>query len=161
MRIVDDLRRYSDGSFKKAVLTILINPCFHSVCLYRLSSLFYRLHLTPLAKIIWYINRLLFNVDIDFRSQIEGEFKIVHGLGIVIGHEVYAKSNLTIYQHVTLGGNMGEYKEINGLRTGQPYIENDVVIYTGASVCGPVHIEKNTVIKAGKIMTTHYNRSEA
>lgn len=155
MKIGKDLQRYSEGSIKKAILTILINPCFHTVCLYRLSSLLYRIHLTPLAKIVWYINRLLFHVDIDFRSQIMGGLKIVHGLGIVVGHEVRAKENLTIYQHVTLGGSMGEYLEIDGVRTGQPYIEDNVTIYTGAAVFGPVHIESNDVIKAGKYISTH------
>lgn len=153
MKLGKDLHRYSNGSVKKAILTILVNPCFHTIYLYRLSSFLYRIHLTPLSKIVWYINRLLFHVDIDFRSQIGGGMKIVHGLGIVIGHEVRAKENLTIYQYVTLGGSMGEYCEIEGIRTGQPYIEEGVTIYTGASVFGPVHIAANDTIKAHKLIT--------
>ncbi len=154
MYIGKDLHRYSNGSVKKALLTILCNPCFHTVCLYRFSSVLYKIYLTPLAKIVWYLNRMLFHADIDFRSRIAGGFKIVHGLGLVIGHEVYAEENLTVYQHVTLGGSRGEYRIINGINTGQPYIEDNVTIYTGAGVFGPVHLKSGEVIKAGSIVTT-------
>ena len=85
--------------------------------------------------------------------------KIVHGLGTVVGHEVRAKENLTIYQQVTLGGSMGEQLEISGIITGQPYIEENVTIYTSAAVFGPVHLEKGTIIKAGKVITTNSYKS--
>lgn len=153
MKISEDLRRYSNGSIKKAIMTILINPCFHCVCLYRLSSFMYHIHFTILAKVIWYINRLLFYVDIDFRSEIAAGFKIVHGLGIVIGQEVHAGKNLTVYQHVTLGGSMGKRMNIGDFETGQPYLENNITIYTGASIFGPVHIKDNEIVKAGSIVT--------
>lgn len=151
MKIIDDLKRYSDGG-AKTISTILLNPCFHSVFLYRLSSLMHHIKLNSLAKVIWYINRLLFCVDIDFRSEIDGGLKIVHGLGIVIGKEVIAGKNLTIYQHVTLGGD-GNYRTINNIYTGQPYVGNNVTIYTGASVFGPVQLLDGDIIKAGKIIT--------
>lgn len=153
-----DLRRYSNNSKTKAIVTILINPCFHCVVLYRISCFFYRHHLEPLAKIIWYINRLFFHIDIDYRSCIGSGLKIVHGLGIVVGHEVIAKENLTLYQHVTLGGNNGQYDTVEGVYTGQPYIEKNVTIYTGASIFGPVHIKEQDIINAGKIVTRkNYN----
>ena len=83
-----------------------------------------------------------------------GGLKIIHGLGIVVGHEVYAKENLTLYQHVTLGGSRGEYRIIDGINTGQPFIEDNVTVYTGASIFGPVHVKRGTIIKAGRIVTT-------
>ena len=61
---------------------------------------------------------------------------------------------------MTLGGSMGIYAEIlPGVRTGQPYIEESVTIYTGASVFGPVHIRNNSIIKAGRIVTPKNSES--
>lgn len=85
MRIIQDWRQFTlDGGLKKKIATLLFNPCFHSVCLFRLSNFFYRMHLTVISKIIWYINRLLYNVDIDYRADLAGGFHLVHGLGTVI-----------------------------------------------------------------------------
>lgn len=159
MKIYSDLKRYSKGSIKKAILTILINPCFHCIVLYRISSLMYHMHLTPLAKIIWYLNRIIFSVDIDFRSEIGDGFKILHGLGIVIGNEVRAGENFTIYQRVTLGGSMDKYEMIEGVFTGQPYIGNNVTVYTGASIFGPVQIFDNEIIKACQIVTENNHKA--
>lgn len=55
MKITADFHEFTgNGGAKKKVATLLFNPCFHSVCLFRLSNWFYRLHLGVLAKIIWY-----------------------------------------------------------------------------------------------------------
>lgn len=105
MRIVEDLIAFSEGKgIKKVAATILLNPCFHCVCLYRLSNLLYRKHLAPLSKVVWYINRLLFHADIDFRADLGGGFVLVHGLGVVIGSSVMSTGPLTVYQGVTIGG---------------------------------------------------------
>lgn len=41
MKLIKDLREFvGDGGMGKIVGTVLINPCFHSVVLYRLSSFF-------------------------------------------------------------------------------------------------------------------------
>lgn len=65
MRLAKDLSAFSNNSYKKMIVTILTNPCFHCVCLYRLSNFFYRIKLSFVSKFLWYINRLLFHADID------------------------------------------------------------------------------------------------
>lgn len=161
MKIIEDLKAFSKGSKIKLFVTILTNPCFHSVCLYRLSSFFYRIHLSPLSKVIWYLNRIIFNIDIDYRADLAGGFVIIHGLGVVIGHHVISTGKLTVYQNVTLGGNQGRtYKMKNGMTIDQPYIENDVIIYSGASVYGPVYLKKETKIKAGSIISEKWNSED-
>ena len=155
MRIVEDFKYFTEGGgVKKAIATLIFNPCFHSVCLYRLSAFFYRIHMQLVAKIIWYVNRLLFCVDIDYRAQLAGGFYLVHGLGTVIGHEVRSLGRLKVYQGVTLGGGNGDlrYHE-DGSRWGQPLIEKNVIIYTGAGLFGAIRISEGTVIKAGSIIS--------
>lgn len=106
MKIIDDLKEFSNHNKKKMIMTVLINPCFHSVLLYRISNFFYKIHMSVLSKIIWYINRLLYHVDIDFRAELAGGFVLVHGLGVVIGAGVVSEGPLKVYQ----GGNIGRKK---------------------------------------------------
>lgn len=155
MKLWQDYRAYSSRyGGVKGMLSPLFNPCFHCVCLYRLSSLLGRLHLFPIAKLIWYINRLLFHVDIDYRADLAGGFVLVHGLGVVIGSGVCSRGRLTVYQGVTLGGNQGKSRvDAEGKIWYQPVIEDRVKVYTNACVFGPVVISEGSVIKAGQIIS--------
>ena len=153
MKIANDIKAFSNGSIKKAIVTIITNPCFHCVCLYRLSNLFYKIKLSPLSKLIWYINRLLFHVDIDYRADLAGGFVLIHGLGTVIGAEVKSYGILKVYQGVTIGGTMGKSRVIDGKETGQPVFYENVTVFTDAKIFGPLKIGANNLIKAGSIVT--------
>lgn len=154
MRVVLDFNAFVDGGgLKKKLSTLIFNPCFHCVVLYRVSSLLYRNHLEPLAKIVWYINRNKYNADIDYRADLAGGFVLKHGLGTVIGGSVVSKGRLTVYQGVTLGNDYKPPKmNPDGVMTTMPYIYSDVVIYSNAIVVGSITIESGVVIKAGQIV---------
>ena len=80
MRLVEDYKEYTkSGGIIKKISTVFLDPCFQSVVLYRISSLFYKLKLSILAKIVWYINRIVFSVDIDYRANRAGGVVLVHG----------------------------------------------------------------------------------
>lgn len=151
MKIIDDLKAYSKGKKNKALITLLINPCFHSVLLFRVSSALYKIHFNILAKIVWYINRIIYDVDIDYRAKIDGGFVIIHGLGLVIGKECIIGKNFKVYQGVTIGGS-GRSKEKNGRIKWQPEIGDNVVVYTNAMIFGPIYIKSNSIVKAGKLV---------
>jgi len=153
MRLIKDVKAFSEGSISKAIITIFTNPCFHSICLYRLSHLFHIIHLSIISKVIWYINRLLFHVDIDYRAKLDGGIVIKHGLGLVIGKDVETYGKVTLYQGVTLGG-MNTTRDYNGKIIDQPILLEGVVVYTDAKIFGPVIIGKNNKIKAGQIVTS-------
>lgn len=158
MKIKSDLQIISKGSKRKAIATILTNPCFHSVVLFRISSFFYHIHLSPIAKFFWYFNRLLYSVDIDYRADIAGGFALIHGLGTVIGHDVKSKGKLIVYQQVTIGGNQGRTLDIGeGVIISQPFFEDDVKVYSGASIYGPVYLKSGTVVKARSVITEKWN----
>lgn len=153
MRIVQDLKQYANKNMGKGIVTVITNPCFHSVCLYRLSNILHRCHLNVLAKLVWYINRIVFNVDIDYRADLAGGFCLVHGLGVVIGSGVKSEGNLRVYQGVTIGGSPGRRGIYEGKEISQPVLCSNVILYTDAKVFGPVVIGKNNIIKAGSIIT--------
>lgn len=154
MYIVKDLKAFCNGrGIGKVVATVFLNPCFHAVLLYRISSFFNRIHLKIFAKIIWYINRVVYDVDIDYRAKLAGGFVLIHGLGTVIGCNVISEGRLTIYQGCTLGGNGDVPADYKGMEILQPVLQDGVVIFTNACVFGPVIIGKNVTIKAGTIVT--------
>lgn len=97
--------------FPRSLGTFFLNPCFHAVALFRLSSLLYRAHLEPLAKIVWCVNRMLYHVDLDYKARLAPGFRLVHGLGVVIGAGVVSDGPLTVYQGVTIGGSHGRHRE--------------------------------------------------
>lgn len=97
--------------FPRSLGTFFLNPCFHAVALFRLSSLLYRARLEPLAKIVWCVNRMLYHVDLDYKARLAPGFRLVHGLGVVIGAGVVSDGPLTVYQGVTIGGSHGRHRE--------------------------------------------------
>lgn len=112
MSIKGDFSAVVEGKkFPRSVGTVLLNPCFHSVALFRLSSLLWRFHLEPLAKVVWYVNRMLYHVDIDYRARLAPGFRLMHGIGVVVGAGVVSEGPLTVYQHVTLGGSNRRSRE--------------------------------------------------
>lgn len=140
--------------FPKSVGTLLLNPCFHAVALFRLSSLFYRIHLEPVAKVVWYLNRVLYHVDLDYKAQLAPGFKLVHGLGVVVGAGVVSEGPLTVYQGVTIGGSRGRSREDGqGGVFWQPHFSSNVVVYANACVFGPIYVGDDAIVKAARIVT--------
>lgn len=152
MNLISDFYNFKNNSPSKSVVAVLINPCFYSVTLYRISHFLYNINLTILAKIVWFINRILFCVDIDYRARIGKRFMLIHGLGVVIGCDVIIGDDVKIYQGVTLGGN-GKVRIYNDSEITQPVIKNKCIIYTNACVFGPVIIDDNIKIKACKVIS--------
>lgn len=143
---MSDFKNFKNNSPSKSYGAVLLNPCFYSVLLYRISNKFYKRRLTILAKIVWFINRIIFSVDIDYRAKIGKNFHLVHGIGVVIGSNVIIGDNCKIYQGVTLGGNNNKKREVNGVIIEQPYISNNVTIYSNSMVIGPVVIGEDVTI---------------
>ena len=112
MNIRADFAAVAGGKgFPHSLGTFFLNPCFHAVALFRLSTLLYRGHVEPLAKIVWCLNRMLYHVDLDYKAKLAPGFRLVHGLGVVIGAGVVSEGPLTVYQGVTIGGSHGLHRE--------------------------------------------------
>jgi serine O-acetyltransferase len=77
-------------------------------------------------------------IDIHPGATIGGRFVIDHGTGVVIGETTEIGSDVRIYQGVTLGAlslpkDAGE--KLRGKKR-HPTIEDEVIIYSGATVLG-------------------------
>ena len=95
-------------------------------------------------------------IDIHPRAQIGESFTIDHGTGVVIGSTSILGNNVKIYQGVTLGAKSFPLDEngnpIKGIPR-HPIVEDDVVIYSNASVLGRVTIGKGSTI-GGNVWVT-------
>lgn len=95
-------------------------------------------------------------IDIHPRAQIGESLTIDHGTGVVIGSTSVIGNNVKIYQGVTLGAKSFPLDEhgnpIKGIPR-HPIVEDDVVIYAGATILGRVTIGKGSVI-GGNVWVT-------
>jgi serine O-acetyltransferase len=88
-------------------------------------------------------------IDIHPGAEIGEFFAIDHGTGVVIGSTSIIGNHVKIYQGVTLGAKSFELDEkgnpVKGIPR-HPIVEDNVVIYAGATILGRVTIGKNSVI---------------
>lgn len=148
-RIIEDLIEYSDGVGIKLIYNFLLNPNLHATINYRLANYISRVSiLLPFCKILMYVNRVFFNVDIDYRADLAGGFVMKHGMGVVIGKNVKSLGKLTIYQQVTIGGDGRTRKLTDGNTIDQPIIEDNVTIYSHAVIVGPTIVGENSSVGA-------------
>ena len=95
-------------------------------------------------------------IDIHPAAQIGDHFCIDHGTGVVIGETAIIGSHVVLYQGVTLGAKNFQYDEqgkpMNVPR--HPIIEDNVTIYSNASVLGRIRIGHDTIV-GGNIWLTH------
>jgi serine O-acetyltransferase len=88
-------------------------------------------------------------IDIHPGAEIGGNFFIDHGTGVVIGETAVIGRNVRLYQAVTLGAKRFAVDEKGALVKGgarHPIIEDDVVIYAGATILGRITIGRGSTI---------------
>lgn len=159
MRFIKDFRAKaciksrSDKISFKGFLKAILDVNTWIVFVFRLSSFFVLIKCYPISKVFWFVNRLLFTVDLDPRANLAGGLMLVHGMCIVVGHEVRSKGVLKIYQGATLGGNQGKRNVIDGISTGQPVLGNNVIIGINSCVLGPILVGENSIVGTGAIAT--------
>jgi len=105
---------------------------------------------TPLlARLVAEISHSLTGIDIHPGAQIGGSFFIDHGTGVVIGETAVIGQRVRLYQAVTLGAKRFPADENGTLIKGHarhPIIEDDVVIYAGATLLGRIVVGQGSTI---------------
>lgn len=152
--LLEDLHVASGGGIAKSIYTWFFDVNFKAVKLYRYSHwLNDKFGFKIIPRLLNIRSRRRYGIDIDFGAEIGPGFHIVHGNGVVIGRWVHAGRNLTIYQGCTLGGNSGKSITYNGITIVQPYIGNNVKLFTSCIVIGPIVIGDDVEVGAGTIIT--------
>lgn len=109
-------------------------------------------HVPVIPKLLWIINRIIFSCDIPPSVKSGDNLQLYHnGLGCVFHPKTIIGNNCSIYQNVTLGGNG---KIIDGkVNRGGPILEDNVKVFSGACVLGPITIGKDSYIAANAVVT--------
>lgn len=125
-------------------------PGYAAVLRHRLAHKLYALGAPMLARMASEDAHGRTGVDIHPGARIGERFFIDHGTGVVIGETAIIGRNVRLYQGVTLGAKRFETDEASGvLRKAyprHPIVEDDVVIYAGATIFGRVTIGRGSSI---------------
>jgi len=122
---------------------VLCYPGLTAIIHHRLAHKLYSLDLPLLARIVSELAPSATGIDIHPGAQIGNSFFIDHGTGVVIGETAIIGNRVRLYQAVTLGAKRFTVDENGSLEKGQPrhpLLEDDVVIYAGATVLGRITI---------------------
>ena len=95
-------------------------------------------------------------IDIHPGAQIGEYFTIDHGTGVVIGETCIIGKNVKLYQGVTLGARSFPLDEsgnpIKGIPR-HPILEDDVIVYSNATILGRITIGKGAVVGGNSWVT--------
>lgn len=130
----------------------LAYPGFYAISIYRLSHQLYLLKVPILPRMMSEYVHGITGIDIHPGATIGESFFVDHGTGIVIGETSIIKSNVKIFQGVTLGG-IQVKKSLQSTKR-HPTIEDNVTIYANATILGgDIVIGANSTIGANVWIT--------
>lgn len=124
-------------------------PGISAIINYRLAHELHKLGLPLIARIISELAHSATGIDIHPGATIDEGFFIDHGTGVVIGETAVIGRHVRLYQAVTLGAKRFPTDEHGHLIKGSarhPILEDDVVIYAGATILGRITIGAGSVI---------------
>jgi serine O-acetyltransferase len=129
--------------------TILCYPGVYALACQRLAHELYALGVPLLPRLVTEQAHSQTGVDIHPGAQIGERFFIDHGTGVVIGETAVIGTGVRLYQGVTLGALNFPLDDqghpVKGIPR-HPIVEDDVIIYGGATVLGRITIGAGSVI---------------
>ena len=135
-------------------------PAIKAVSNYRIAHELLLLGVPLIPRFITEMAHSETGIDIHPAATIGSHFTIDHGTGVVIGATCIIGNNVKLYQGVTLGAKSfpldDDGNPIKGVPR-HPIIEDDVIIYSNATVLGRITIAKGTVI-GGNVWVTESTR---
>lgn len=131
-------------------------PVIKALSNYRVAHELLKLDVPLIPRILTEMAHSETGIDIHPGAQIGEYFTIDHGTGVVIGETCIIGKNVKLYQGVTLGAKSFPLDEdgnpIKGIPR-HPILEDDVVVYSNATILGRITIGKGAVI-GGNIWVT-------
>lgn len=126
-------------------------PVIKALVNYRIAHELVTLGVPLIPRIITEMAHSETGIDIHPAAQIGYHFTIDHGTGVVIGATCIIGNNVKLYQGVTLGAKSfpldADGNPIKGIPR-HPILEDDVIVYSNATILGRVTIGKGCVVGA-------------
>ncbi|MFT4117608.1 serine O-acetyltransferase EpsC [Bradyrhizobium sp.] len=156
--LINDLRAafVGDPAARNFPEILIGYPGMTAIIHHRLAHLLYRRDARLIARLIAEIAHTRTGIDIHPGATIGSGFFIDHGTGVVIGETAIIGDNVRIYQAVTLGARHFPTDDDGHLVKGDmrhPIVEDDVVIYAGATILGRITIGRGSTI-GGNVWVT-------
>ncbi|WP_243310372.1 serine O-acetyltransferase EpsC [Fundidesulfovibrio agrisoli] len=146
-----------DPAAKSPGETIFSYPSVAALIHQRVAHSLHVLGVDIIPRIITEMAHAVTGIDIHPGATIGNGLFIDHGTGVVIGETTIIGNNVRLYQGVTLGAKSFPKDEhgnpVKGLPR-HPIVEDDVVIYSGATVLGRITVGKGAVIGANVWVTS-------
>jgi len=146
-----------DPAAKSVEEVILSYPSIVAIATYRIAHLLYERGVPLMPRIMSEYAHGLTGIDIHPGAKIGRNFFIDHGTGTVIGETTIIGDNVKLYQGVTLGAlslPRDETGKIIKVGKRHPTIEDNVVIYAGATILGGATIIGKNSIIGGNVWIT-------
>ncbi len=157
-KLVLDVRAAYEGdpAAKSPGETIFCYPSITALIHQRIAHVLHQLDVDIIPRIITEMAHAKTGIDIHPGASIGKGFFIDHGTGTVIGETCIIGDNVRLYQGVTLGAKSFPKDEsglpMKGLPR-HPIVEDDVTVYSGATVLGRITVGKGAVIGANVWVT--------
>jgi len=132
---------HGDPAARSVDEVLLCYPGVEAMIHHRLAHRLYALGVPLIARIVAEQAHAATGIDIHPGARIGAGFFIDHGTGVVIGETAVIGERVRVYQAVTLGAKRFPADGQGHLQKGlprHPVVEDDVVIYAGATVLGRV-----------------------
>lgn len=132
-------------------------PGVKAITYHRIAHALHEAGAPLVARIIAEIAHAETGVDIHPGAVIGASFFIDHGTGVVIGGTAVIGNRVRLYQAVTLGAKRFPVDQNGHLVKGEPrhpIVEDDVVIYSGATILGRVTIGRGATIGGNVWLTS-------
>jgi serine O-acetyltransferase len=157
--LAEDVQAAYDGdpAAKSPGETIFCYPGIFAITNHRVAHELFALGVPVIPRIISENAHSIAGIDIHPGARIGKKFFIDHGTGVVIGETAVIGDRVRIYQGVTLGAKSFPLDEKGNPMKGidrHPIIEDDVVIYAGATILGRIRVGARSVI-GGNVWLTH------
>lgn len=150
-KIMNSYQNFPNNKFSlilKVFINLVGSKSFRSIFLYRFFNIKFK-NFSALQPLYYIFRWITFSVEIPYTTQIGEGFFIGHPDALVINGNCVIGKNFSVFQGVTLGGNVGKVKEGRDA----PLIGDNVFIGAGAKVLGPVKIGDNCMIGANAVVT--------
>lgn len=144
----------SDPAAQSPDETIFCYPGLFAIFVQRMAHEFYNLQVPLLPRIMTEYAHSLTGIDIHPGAKLGRSFFIDHGTGVVIGETTEIGRNVKIYQGVTLGAVAPQYgQQLRGSKR-HPTIEDNVIIYSGATILGGETVIGTGALIGGNVFIT-------
>jgi serine O-acetyltransferase len=113
-------------------------PGLFAITVYRIAHQLHKQGVPLIPRIMTEYAHSITGIDIHPGARIGENFFIDHGTGVVVGETTEIRNRVRLYQGVTLGALSVKSEEADQLRYKKrhPTIEDDVIIYSGATILG-------------------------